>query len=169
MDSVSCPAANNNDSIETSNQSERFSISSSCSLFDFAVYTVVMGTLCALGVIGNTVSFAVLLRDRGRSATCFLLQALALADTLVLIAAVPLYVLPPIYPFTGLMDGYYRTYPRIMSVLWPLYLMPYTATVFITVLVSLHRYCAVCKPSPCHTSSKVLLFTLIIMNIFIYL
>jgi len=40
-----------------------------------------MGTLTVLGVLGNAVSFIVLLRDRGRSATSFLLQALAVADT----------------------------------------------------------------------------------------
>jgi len=30
---------------------------------------------------------------------------------------------------------------------WPVYLMPYTFTVLVTVLVSMHRYCAVCKPN----------------------
>lgn len=33
-----------------------------------------------------------------------------------------------------------------MAHLWPIYLMPYTFTVLVTVLVSMHRYCTVCKP-----------------------
>jgi len=77
-----------------------------------------------LGVIGNTISFIVLLRDRGRSATSFLLQALAVADTLVLLTAVPLYVAPPVHPFTGLLAGYYATYLSLTPILWPIYLMP---------------------------------------------
>jgi len=34
----------------------------------------------------------------------------------------------------------------LLPVLWPIYFMPYTFTVLLTVLVSMHRYCAVCKP-----------------------
>jgi len=37
-------------------------------------------------------------------------QALAVADTLVLLAAVPLYVLPNVYPFTGVFGSYYELY-----------------------------------------------------------
>jgi len=69
-----------------------------------------------------SMSFVVLLRDRGRSATSFLLQALAVADTLVLLSAVPLYVAPSVYPFTGLLAGYYNTYMSLMPVLWPIFL-----------------------------------------------
>jgi len=131
----------------SSSDADKFGISPSCALFDFTVYTVAMGILTALGVIGNIVSFVVLLRDRGRSATSFLLQALAVADTLVLLTAVPLYVAPSVFPLTGLLAGYYATYISLLPVLWPIYLMPYTFTVLVTVLVSMHRYCAVCKPA----------------------
>jgi len=106
------------------NATNSFAISTSCARFDFAVYTVMMGTLTALGVLGNAVSFVVLLRDRGRSTTSFLLQALAVADTLVLLTAVPLYVVPSITPFTGLLADYYAIYVSHMPVLWPIYLMP---------------------------------------------
>ena len=82
----------------------KYVITNSCALFDFAAYTVVMGSLTALGLVGNIVSFVVLLRDRGRSATSFLLQALAVADTMVLVAAVPLYICStdlPVHRSTG--------------------------------------------------------------------
>lgn len=108
----------------SSSDADKFAISTACALFDFVIYTVAMGTLTVLGVLGNAVSFVVLLRDRGRSATSFLLQALAVADTLVLLAAVPLYVVPPVYPFTGLLAGYYTTYMSLLPVLWPIYFTP---------------------------------------------
>ena len=130
----------------SSSEADKFAISTSCALFDFTVYTLAMGTLTTLGVIGNAVSFIVLLRDRGRFATSFLLQALAVADTLVLLTAVPLYVVPPVFPYTGMLAGYYTTYISILPILWPIFLIPYTFTVLVTVLVSMHRYCVVCKP-----------------------
>lgn len=132
--------------VNVSEDSHRFHVSNSCALFDFIVYTVAMGTLSILGLVGNAVSFLVLLRDRGRSATSFLLQALAFVDSLVLVTAVPLYILPAVYPYTGFLASYYHVYLTILPVLWPIYLIPYTCTVIITVLVSLHRYCSVCKP-----------------------
>jgi len=99
----------------SSSTSDKFAISTSCALFDFVVYTLAMGLFAALGVLGNVVSFIVLLRDRGRSATSFLLQALAVADTMVLLTAVPLYVAPSVYPYTGLLAGYYSTYMFTVS------------------------------------------------------
>jgi len=139
---------------------DRFNISNSCALFDFALYTVGVGTMVTLGVAGNSLSFIVLLVQRdvargtrsvagsGASAnvTSFLLRALAAADTMVLLAAVPLYVLPPIYPHTGYLDNYYQLYVAILPFLWPIYLIPFTGSVFITVLVSVDRYLAVCRP-----------------------
>jgi len=138
----------------------RFNISNSCALFDFALYTVGVGTMVILGVAGNSLSFIVLLvqRDVARgtrsvagsgaaaNVTSFLLRALAAADTMVLLAAVPLYVLPSIYPHTGYLDNYYQLYVAILPFLWPIYLTPFTGSVFITVLVSVDRYLAVCRP-----------------------
>lgn len=129
-----------------SDVSRKFHVSRSCALFDFSVYTLFMGTLCSLGLLGNAVSFLVLLRDRGRSATSFLLQALAFADSLVLLTSVPLYVLPSVFPYSGHLANYYQFYITSLPLLWPFYLIPYTCTIFITVLVSLHRYCSVCRP-----------------------
>jgi len=41
----------------SSTSSDRFNISNSCALFDFAVYTVGVGSMVILGVAGNALSF----------------------------------------------------------------------------------------------------------------
>jgi len=125
---------------------DRFEISNQCAMFDFSVYTIVLGLMIVLGVVGNALSFIVMLNDSATSATSFLLQALAVADTLVLLAALPLYVLPNVYPYTGVLGFYYELYMGLMPFLWPIYLIPYTGTIFLTVLVSVNRYEAVCRP-----------------------
>ena len=144
----------------SSTASDRFNISNSCALFDFALFTVGVGTMVGLGVAGNSLSFVVLLVQRdvirgtrpvagtGASAfvTSFLLRALAAADTMVLLSAIPLYVLPHIYPHTGYLYDYYQLYLTILPILWPIFLIPFTGSVFITVLVSVDRYLAVCRP-----------------------
>lgn len=124
---------------------KKFDLSSECTLFDFTVLTVVVGLSCCLGIVGNAVSFIVLLRDSA-SVTTFLLQALAVADTLVLITAAPLFSISPIYYYTGYLKSYTDLYAVFMPFLWPLYLISYTGTICLTVLVSLNRYEAVCRP-----------------------
>lgn len=57
--SVLCEDFNASD---TPSGADKFAITTSCALFDFAVYTLAMGTLAVLGVLGNAVSFVVLLR-----------------------------------------------------------------------------------------------------------
>jgi len=139
---------------------DRFNITDSCALFDFALYTVGVGMMVMLGVAGNSLSFVVLLTQRdvergsrsvagsstSASVTSFLLRTLAAADTTALLAAVPLYVLPSVYPHTGYLERYYHLYLDILPFLWPIYQIPFTGSVFITVLVSVDRYLAVCRP-----------------------
>ncbi len=132
----------------TSNNTKasEFNITHDCALFDFAIYTLVAGSLCVLGLLGNVISFTVLWRDSGKSATAFLLRALAVADSLVLLMALPLYVASSVFPLTGILENYYKIYPNLIPYLWPCFQIPYTATIHLTVLVSMNRYFAVCKP-----------------------
>lgn len=129
-----------------------FDITPHCKLFDFSVYSVGVGLLVVLGLIGNVISFVVLWSDNGKTATVFLLRSLAIADSLVLISVIPLYVLPNIGPHTGYLQSYADAYPDILHFLWPCYLIPYTCTIMLTVLVSLNRYFCVCKP---FTTTKI--------------
>jgi len=53
---------------------DKFYVSSECALFDFIVYTVAMGSLCVVGLAGNTAACYVLHSERARTSTSFLLQ-----------------------------------------------------------------------------------------------
>ena len=54
----------------------------------------------------------------------------------------------------------------LMPFLWPIYLIPYTGTIFLTVLVSVNRYEAVCRPfstTKLCGNDKVIIFFVIVM------
>ena len=125
---------------------DQFNITDQCALFDFSVYTIIVGSMTILGIVGNIISFTVLWKDSSKSATAFLLRSLAVADSLVLMVAVPLYAIAPIYPYTNFLKSFYDMYPNLIPYLWACFQIPYTGTILLTVLVSLNRYFAVCKP-----------------------
>jgi hypothetical protein len=60
---------------------------SSCDVFHFICNTLVIGALCLLGLVGNTLSFLVHQRDRKHQVPALLLKALAVADNSVLLVA----------------------------------------------------------------------------------
>jgi hypothetical protein len=57
----------------------------SCDWFTFTLYVIVLGLLCAFGLVGNTISFIVLRAERHSHVATFLLQTMAVADNLFLI------------------------------------------------------------------------------------
>jgi len=73
----------------------------SCDLYDFVVCTVVIGLVCVFGLAGNITSFFVLCKHKTETATIFLLQCMAVFDSLLLLFTFLLYVLPAVYPYTG--------------------------------------------------------------------
>lgn len=86
----------------------RTSVEPDCSQFTFVTYVGVFGAMCTFGLIGNSLSWAVLgweRRNRGRVAT-LLLQTMAVVDNLFLLAAgvsqismaLKVYLMPPILP-----------------------------------------------------------------------
>ncbi|ELT99767.1 hypothetical protein CAPTEDRAFT_197284 [Capitella teleta] len=139
---MDCLNVSKNESVKS-----KYDITNECATFDFIIYTVIVGCLCIFGLVGNALSFIILWRDSTKTgATSFILRALAVADSLVLLATIPLYVIPFIYPAVGAFKSFYDVYPNIVPFLWPVYLIPYTATILLTVLVSMNRYFAVCRP-----------------------
>lgn len=72
-----------------------------CLLYDFVVCTIVIGLVCVFGLAGNVTSFFVLCKHKTETATIFLLQCMAVFDSLLLLFTFFIYVLPSIYPYTG--------------------------------------------------------------------
>ena len=117
----------------------------SCRRFEFIICAVIMGLLCILGMTGNVTSFFVLCRHRAETATIMLLRVLAVSDSILLLTSIFVYCLPAVYPYTGVLRIFYEEFDVVRTYVWPFALMAHTITVWITVLVTLHRYCSICK------------------------
>ena len=118
----------------------------------------VVSALCVAGVVGNLLSMVVLRRDRDRpNATNWLLQALAVVDTVYLVASVLIQPLKTVNdvgdPAGGGGGGgggaralLRRVFPYVEPHAWALASTAQTATVWLVLLVTVDRYVAVCQP-----------------------
>ena len=117
-----------------------------CLLFKFLLYTVSMGLLCIMGSIGNTVSFLVLRRDCSTPVASFLLQALAIADNVFLLLWMTHYSLRELIRFVDpdALNHAVWLYLRVYS--FPVLYMAQTQTIWLTVIIAINRFMAVCLP-----------------------
>ena len=118
-----------------------------CEHFEFVVCTVIIGVLCVLGLAGNVTSFFVLRKHKSETATVILLQVLAVSDSVLLLCSMLVYTLSSFYPMTGKLQELFNNCKILQTYVWPISLMAHTTTVYLTVLVTLNRYCAVCHPT----------------------
>ena len=130
----------------------------SCRLFEFVVCSVLIGAFCVFGLVGNVASFVVFCRQHKTTTatTCrdhkttaasavLLLQCMAVCDSLLLLVALVVYSLPAVYAYTGQLRVIHDTFDYIVYVVWPPAMILHTVTVWLTVLVSVNRYNAVCR------------------------
>ena len=117
-----------------------------CWLYSFIMNTILIGSLCIVGLVCNILSFCIFCKDSQKSATTFLFQALSIIDSLVLLAVFPLYVLDPLVEYLGVLKGFFTVQPYVLAYIFPLALTAQTASIWTTVLVALIRYIAVYKP-----------------------
>ncbi len=120
-------------------------------LFLFIFYTVCMGPVCLMGIAGNTISILVLDKDRNNRVVTFLLKCLAVADNLVLM--VSFVSLSLIYGLLHYVEG--RTAvnaikPYIIKYVQPVGYISQTLTIWLTVLLAVNRYIAICRPFDVH-------------------
>src|SRR6218665_1965562 len=136
-----------NNSLTWTGTSTVSSATRGCRLYSFIIYTIIGGLLCLFGFFGNTFTFFVFLRDSKKTSATFLFQALSIIDTLLLATVVPVYSLLPLVEHTGLYADYERFgYGLVLVYVLPCAFLAQTATIWLTVLVAVNRYIAVCLP-----------------------
>ena len=116
-------------------------------LFDFIVDTVITGLITIDGILGNILGFIVLGKNPSTS-TFLILRSLAVADSLFLVGSLIYHSLKTIYPYTGGPMWYYHyvIFPTIQPYVLPCWYVIQTASVWLVVLVTVHRFIAVCYP-----------------------
>jgi len=117
--------------------------------YSIAILVYVLGTLCVLGIAGNLLNIIVLGRDHTMHRTTgFLLQMLAVADAVYLVVSIFVNTLKCVVDSTdwlpSVVSRYYWPYVEVYA--WPMAGIAHTATVWLVVVITVHRYVAICRP-----------------------
>lgn len=89
----------------TSSMTPSMTNSESCRLYDLVVCGLLIGAFCLFGLVGNSTSFVVFCRQHktgAAAAAVLLLECMAVCDSLLLVVAVAVYVVPAVYLYTGI-------------------------------------------------------------------
>ncbi|XP_022235096.1 FMRFamide receptor-like [Limulus polyphemus] len=104
-------------------------------------------TLSVLGTVGNMISLLVLSRPQMHSSINCSLQGLAIFDTGVLVCALVMLGLTTLGKVVHWLRFYtWVVFPFIVPVIYPIALIAQTGSVWMTVIVTVERYVAVCHP-----------------------
>ena len=117
-----------------------------CGMFYFIIYGPLTGTACAFGLIGNSISFAVLQKYTPGNVGTYLLKALAIMDNLYLANVIggQMYVAETVgYNMFG---KHSTGLNQMYTYAWSLDHIAVTWSVGMIVLVAGNRYIAVCRP-----------------------
>lgn len=118
-------------------------------MFRFVVDVCIVGILCLVGFVGNAMCIAVLHRDCGKdkkNTTNWLLQTLAMADTLYLITCIFFQTIKGIKEYTDWVPALDVALPYMEPYVWAFASIAQTITVWLVILVTVDRYVAICKP-----------------------
>ncbi|KAJ2946798.1 hypothetical protein O0L34_g12861 [Tuta absoluta] len=116
-------------------------------LFRFVVHGVLLNGIGAGGLLGNALAVLVLSRPQMRSSINCLLIGLAACDTVLILTSVLLFGLTAVYPYTGYMHYYYfHICPHLTPYVYPLANAAQTMSVYLTLIVTVERWVAVCHP-----------------------
>nr|ALM88335.1 FMRFamide receptor [Chilo suppressalis] len=116
-------------------------------LYRFVLNGVLLNCIGAGGLLGNALAVLVLSRPQMRSSVNCLLVGLAACDTVLILTSVLLFGLTAVYPYTGrLRYYYYHVCPHITPYAYPIANAAQTMSVYLTLIVTVERWVAVCHP-----------------------
>jgi len=124
-------------------------------VFRIVIDVCIVGLLCLIGFVGNSLTFVILRGDRDKNSTTnWLLQTLAVVDIVYLVACVliqPVKAIHDLCPETewrrgSAWSGFHVTFTHLEPYIWPLASIAQTVTVWVVVLVTVDRYIAICMP-----------------------
>ena len=119
----------------------------SCDLYTFIVYTIIVGMIVIVGIVGNCFTAFVFWKGNFGTSTSFLFLCLSLIDTALLLTVLPLYSLYPFAVYTGRLEKEIGAiHPYVQVYMLPLAWLTQTATLWVTVLIAVNRYIIVCLP-----------------------
>ncbi len=129
-----------------------FPVDTSLRTFRVVVNIYVVSFLCLVGFVGNILSIIVLQKDRNtKTNTTWLLQALAVADTLYLCSCFFIQIFETVVSDTSWWPELARVYSHIEIYSWPCASIFRTITVWMVLLIAIDRYIVVSKPFRVHT------------------
>ncbi len=126
-----------------------------CDIYRLVTSSVLITLCCAVSFLGNSLTLLTFNHSgyRSVSPTVILLQALAVVDTTILIPPLFVSVIPSICKYANSCNYYQDTIvPYLWAYLWPFSPISHVSTIWITVLVTVQRYMAVCQPLAQFTS-----------------
>ena len=139
-------AGQGNNSLNLTDGDVDSSLRHHCRLYSFIVYTLIIGTLVVVGLIGNSLTFVIFWKGNFKSSTTFLFLSLALVDSCLLLGVFPFSTVPAFVKYTGCLQGYASLRPYFTVYLYPTILLAKTAAIWVIVLVAINRYIIVCLP-----------------------
>ena len=117
----------------------------SCKTYELALSVILVSITGTLGLAGNVLTLTVLHYSRNHTVTVFLLNALAISDLIFIVFCMVLVAVPAYCSASA------DCAPVLMNVIshvelygWSVASMAHTINVYITVLVTVHRYIIVC-------------------------
>ena len=118
-----------------------------CRHYELVVMVILVVLTSALGVAGNALTLVALCASTQRSVTVFLLTALAVSDIVFLLVVSTLLALPAACRSLGSCHSDIQGALQLLDQYgWAVASMTHVANVYITVLVTVHRYISVCLP-----------------------
>ena len=124
------------------------SFDDTCALtnFDIILNVLLVGSISLFGIIGNSLSVYALNYDRSNKAAVMLLQSLACSDSVLLVLMfITISLFSVIFP-SACRHKYSHILVYCYKFVNPVGYMAQAATIWMTVLIAMNRFVAICKP-----------------------